>query len=275
VTIATPASTRLHSGDKIQLTATVVLPNGKEKDKFPIKWSTSSPTVATVNEKTGEVTAVAPGAVTITAQAGPRTGQLALTVMVPVARVRISPNFVRLDWNTHNPEKVLLTAEAFDAAGALISDLADRSIVWTSAEPTTATVAATVPPVMGLVTGVLMGKTTISVTVDGVPDTAQIDVRPWQAYLNISYSIYGEEFTRLAVGDSVLATMYFISYDDVKLRVDETTPGPKSWFSVYPWVATVTPAGVVHAVATGWTNIIGTYRGITATAYLIVDEPAP
>ena len=67
VTIAAPASTRLHPGDKIQLTATVVLPNGKDKDKFPIKWSTSSAAVATVDEKTGEVTAVAPGAVTITA----------------------------------------------------------------------------------------------------------------------------------------------------------------------------------------------------------------
>ena len=82
IRIAASASTRLHPGDKIQLTATVVLPNGKDKDKFPIKWSTSSPSVATVNEKTGEVTAVAPGAVTITAKAGPRTGQLALTVMV-------------------------------------------------------------------------------------------------------------------------------------------------------------------------------------------------
>ena len=146
VTIAAPASARLHPGDKIQLAATVVMPNGSAKDKFPIKWSTSSPAVATVNEKTGEVTAVAPGAVTITAKAGPRTGQTALTVMVPVARVTISPSSTTLEWNTQDTTKVTLTVTAFDASGAPISDLADRSIVWASDDPTSATVAATDQP---------------------------------------------------------------------------------------------------------------------------------
>jgi hypothetical protein len=43
VTIGAPASTVLHPGDKIQLTATVRMPNGSVNDKFPVKWSTSSP----------------------------------------------------------------------------------------------------------------------------------------------------------------------------------------------------------------------------------------
>src|SRR5690349_8194030 len=42
ITIAEPASTLLHPGDKVQLTGTVVLPNGKDKDKVPIRWATSS-----------------------------------------------------------------------------------------------------------------------------------------------------------------------------------------------------------------------------------------
>src|SRR5690349_22847086 len=165
VTIAAPASTRLHPGDKIQLTGTVVLPNGKDKDNFPIKWSTSSGAVATVDEKTGEVTAVAPGVVTITAKAGPRTGQIALTVTVPVARVTISPSSTTLPWNTQVPATWAPTVMAFDANGAALSDLAGRTIVWASDDTTTATVAPlSGSPSQGLVTAVRMGKTTISAT---------------------------------------------------------------------------------------------------------------
>ena len=266
VMIAAPASARLHPGDKIQLTATVVLPNGKDKDKFPIKWSTSSAAVATVDEKTGEVTAVAPGAVTITAKAGPRAGQLALTVMVPVARVTISPNPVTMDWNTQDTAKVVLTVAAFDASSAPISDLADRSIVWKSNDTTTATVAATDQPGQGRVTGVLMGKTTISVTVDGVQGTAQVTVAPEFGYLN------NGELPTLAVGDSFAATMYFVTANNERVPIDETMPGPKSWVSLNPAVATVTQAGVIHAVAVGTSTIQGTYRGFTASANLTVSS---
>jgi len=216
VTIAAPASTSLHPGDKIQLTATVRMPNGSVNDKFPVKWSTSSPAIATVNEKTGEVTAVAPGAVTITAKAGPRTGQMALTVMVPVARVTISPNPVTMEWNTQDTAKVTLTVTAFDASGAPITDLADRSIVWASGDPTTATVAATDQPAQERVTGVMMGKTTVSVTVDGVRGAAPLTVQPEGGYFN-----NGGYDQTLNVGDATFLKMNFVSANGERSPVDE------------------------------------------------------
>lgn len=266
VTITAPASTRLRPGDKIQLTATVVLPNGKDKDKFPIKWSTSSPAVATVDEKTGEVTAVAPGAVTITAKAGPRTGQIALTVIVPVARVTISPNPVTMDWNTQDTAKVILTVTAFDASGAPITDLADRSIVWASGDPTTATVAATDQPAQERVTGVMMGKTTVSVTVDGVRGTAQLTVQPEGGYFN-----NGGYDQTLNVGDATFLKMNFISVNGERSPVDD----PDQWVSTNPAVLTLGP-GVgdgevtVTAVGLGTASIEGTYRGFTLTATISV-----
>jgi uncharacterized protein YjdB len=266
VTIAAPASTRLHPRDKIQLTATVVLPNGKDKDKFPIKWSTSSAAVATVDEKTGEVTAVAPGAVTITAMAGPRTGQLALTVMVPVARVTISPNPVTMDWNTQDTAKVILTVAAFDASGAPISDLAGWTIVWKSDDTTTATVAATDLPGQARATGVLMGKTIISATVDGVRGTAQLTVQPEFGYFN-----NGGYDQTLNLGDATFLKMNFVSTNGERSPVDAD-----QWVSTNPAVLTVTPPGpfggdaTVTAVGLGTASIQGTYRGFTLTATITV-----
>ena len=265
VTIAAPASTNLHPGDKIQLTGTVVLPNGSEKDKFPIKWSTSSAAVATVDEKTGEVTAVAPGAVTITAQAGPRTGQMALTVMVPVARVSISPDPVIIDWDTQNPQRVVVTVTAFDASGAAITDLADRTIVWASGDTTTATVAAADQPAgKELVTGVLMGKTTISATVDGVQGTAQLIVRPEFGYFN-----NGGYDPTLNLGDDTFLQMNFVSANGERGSVIAD-----QWVSTNPAVLTVTRRGdtdaTVTAVGLGTASIEGTYRGFTLTATITV-----
>ena len=243
VTIAAPASTRLHPGDKIQLTATVVLPNGKDKDKFPVKWSTSSAAVATVDEKTGEVTAVAPGAVTITAKAGPRTGQLALTVIVPVARVTLSPDSPYLTWNSRVGATVTLTATALDASGNPISDLAGRSIVWASDDTTTATVAATDKPGHGLVTDVRVGKATISATVDGVRGTAQLTVEPQSGFIAGTTNPAGG-IPALSVGESVPLRMYFVDDNNIVVPIDDTQLGPKSWVSLNPAVATVSSAGV-------------------------------
>jgi len=264
VTITAPASTRLHPGDKIQLTGSVVLPNGKDKDSFPIKWSTSSAAVATVDEKTGEVTAVAPGAVTITAKAGPRTGQLALTVMVPVARVAISPNPVTMDWDTQDPAKVLLTVAAFDASGAAITDLADRTIVWASGDKTTATVAAADQPGQELVTGILMGKTTVSATVDGVQGTAQVTVQPEGGYFN-----EGDYEHTLELGDvTYLALRFFTVNGEREPEIAD------QWVSTNPAVLTLTgQAGGdvnVNAVGPGTASIEATYRGFTVTATMTV-----
>jgi len=265
VTIAAPASTRVHPGDKIQLTATVVLPNGKDKDNFPIKWSTSSAAVATVDEKTGEVTAVAPGAVTITAKAGPRTGQIALTVMVPVARVTISPNPATVDWDTRDPARVLLTVAAFESSGAAITDLADRTIVWASGDTTTATVAAADQPGQELVTGVLMGKTTISATVDGVRGTAPLTVQPELEYFN-----NGGYDPTVDLGDSTYLSLNFASVNGERGSVLAD-----QWVSTNPAVLTVTvnPAissVTVNTVGPGTASIEGTYRGFTLTATITV-----
>jgi len=272
VTIAAPASARLHVGDKVQLTATVVLPNGSEKDRFPIKWSTSDPAVATVDEKTGEVTAVAPGAVTVTAKAGPRTGRIALTVMVPVARVTLLPDTAALEWVTSFSMQLSMRAMLFDASGARILDVADRSIVWASSDPTTATVEPFQPLApSGRVTEVWMGRTTISATVEGVRGTAPLSVEPQLGYFN-----GGTYEQTLNVGQLAYLAMTFVTFDNVVVPIED--PNQESWVSTNPAVLTLTrgapsypPWGVeVTGVAPGTATVQGTYRGFTLTATITV-----
>jgi uncharacterized protein YjdB len=267
VTITPPTSSGLHPGETVQLSATVRASDGSVVSDHPVSWSTSSAATATVNATTGAVTAVAPGAVTITATVGEKTDQTAFTVVTRVASVTLSPNPVTMDWNTQDTSKVTMTVTAFDASGAPITDLAGRSIVWASDDPTTATVAATDQPGQERVTGVDMGKTTISATVDGVRGTAQLVVQP-----NFGYLDNGSGDHTLAVGETWEEKMNFVTANNER---EPAEPGQVSWVSMNPAVATVTQAGLVTGVAFGKAVIQGTYRGFTLSATITVAPPAP
>ena len=268
VTITPPTSSSLHPGETVQLTAAVRASDGSVVSDHPVSWSTSSAAAATVNASTGEVTAVAPGAVTITATVGEKTDQTAFTVATRVASVTLSPSPVTMDWNTQDTAKVTLTVTAFDASGAPVTDLAARSIVWASDDTTTATVAATDQPGQERVTGVLMGKTTISATVDGVRGTMQLAVQPEFGYFN------NGGLPTLAVGDSILARMYFVTANGEREPIDGSMPGSMSFVSMNPAVATVSATGVLTGVAVGSAEIRGSYRGYSVGGTVTVVSVA-
>ncbi|MDH3223148.1 MAG: Ig-like domain-containing protein, partial [Gemmatimonadota bacterium] len=80
-----------------------------------------------------------------------------------VAAVEITPSSVTVD----EGDTVRVTVRVTDAEG---NDLTGRTVIWASADPSTATV------VDGLVTGVLAGPTSVTATADGVADTADVTV---------------------------------------------------------------------------------------------------
>jgi hypothetical protein len=77
--IVTPAADTLSEGQTQALTATSLNAYGKPLDGETYAWGTSDPAVATV-DASGVVTAVAPGAATITATSGPRSGSADIVV---------------------------------------------------------------------------------------------------------------------------------------------------------------------------------------------------
>jgi uncharacterized protein YjdB len=162
----TPAAPQLLVGGVVQLSAVPRDETGAALTDRPVVWESSDPAVATV-DATGFVSALAAGLTTITATSEGRTAQVGVVVRpVPVAAVEVAP----LRDTIVVGQSTQLTAVARDAIGV---PLAGRPIVWSTSDPTVATVSAT-----GLVLAVGPGTARIGAESEGRSGVATIDVQP-------------------------------------------------------------------------------------------------
>ena len=138
-------SLELNKGESETLTATVKPDNATVK---VVTWSSSDETVATVDDN-GKVTGVAAGSATITAKAGGKTASCAVTVTVPVESITL--------------DKTSLTMKVGETATLKATvkpdDATDKTVTWSSADKSIATVDKT-----GKVTAVKEGETVITAT---------------------------------------------------------------------------------------------------------------
>ena len=163
VTVSPPTAT-VSTGTTQQLTATNKDANGNVLNGRAIAWSSSAPSVASVNSA-GLVTAVSVGSATITATSETKVGTSSITVTsAPVASVLVSPPSVGL------PEGATqqLAATLRDAANNL---LAGRTVTWSSNNPAAATVSST-----GVVTAIATGAATITATSETKTGMSQVTV---------------------------------------------------------------------------------------------------
>ncbi len=160
-----PATSNLASQQTVQLTAVLRDAAGGQLNGRAITWSASPSQNATVST-TGLVTAVAPGAVTITATSEGKAGSAQVTVAGPVATVVLSATTSILI-----PQQTLQLAVALkDAAG---TPLTGRSVGWTSSQTQVASVSGT-----GVVTALVVGSTTITATSEGKTGIIVMTVSP-------------------------------------------------------------------------------------------------
>lgn len=161
-----PPSATLLVGQSLTFSATTISAKGAVLSGRSITWSSSNSAVATVTT-TGMVTVSAPGAATITASSEGASGASQLTVLpVPVGRVIVSPTTATLTVN----QTVQLAASTTDSIGGT---LVGRTVVWTTAAPSIATVSAS-----GLVVAVSAGSTTATASSEGKSASVEITVRP-------------------------------------------------------------------------------------------------
>ena len=242
-------SRSLMVGQTFQLGAETVDGSGNVLTGRPITWSSSNSSIASVNNS-GVVTALAPGAVIITAASEGKSAVATVTVsQVPVVSVTISPATATLVVG----QTTRLTAQLKDEAGSILSG---RVVSWSTDRGNVATVSSE-----GVVTAISAGTATITATSEGRSGTATItvDMRPASAI------IVSPEQVTLFAGQTVQLSA--LVTDD---RGQVLTGKQVMFASSNTAVATVSTQGLVTAAGTGTATITATSEGATGNATITV-----
>src|SRR5437773_150818 len=159
-----PASASLTVSATAQLTATPKDSNGTALSGRAVTWASNNPAVATVSPS-GLVTGAAAGSATITATSEGKSGSATITVTtVPVASVTVSPAAASVSVAATMQFRATLR----DASGNVLTG---RSVTWASSTPTVAPASGS-----GLVTGLVVGTTTITATSGGQSGSSAVTV---------------------------------------------------------------------------------------------------
>jgi trimeric autotransporter adhesin len=246
--------------ESTQLTATVKDGRGALMLNAPVAWTSSNPAVATVSA-TGLVTAGADGVTTITASSGgAMSNGVSVTVTRTPATIDITPpGPITL---TRAEETIQLTATVRDASGNAIPG---APVTWSVSNPAPITVDTA-----GVVTAMTNGTTMVTarsgdlisppveVTVARTPTTVDI-IPPGPLTLDEA----GQTVQLTATVNDAGGTM----------MVD----APVTWTSSNPAAATISPTGLVTAVAEGVTTITAASgaalsAGVTVTVDLRLPD---
>ena len=290
-----PASATVGPTQTVQLGATTKDAAGNALSGRSVAWSSSSTAAATVDGN-GLVTAVAPGAATITATSEGRSGGAQITVQAPVASVTVTPAAASIFTGATTP----LTASLKDGASNVLTG---RSIAWTTGNAAIATVDGS-----GMVTAVGPGSATITATSEGKTGTAQITVLAPVATVTVtppSASLFVGATSALSAtlkdGSSNVLTGRPVVWStsnaavatvDANGVVTAVAPGtatiaaaaegnvgnvltgrPITWSTSNPAIATVDGVGLVTAVSAGVATITATSEGRGGAAQVTVLEP--
>ena len=230
----------LDRGTDDQLTASIV-PLDTTEDKTVV-WTSSDPDVATV-DSTGKVTGVKIGSATITATVGEHTASCTINVVALIHGISLDKTDLTLDRGTTGK-----LAAFYDPPDTT----EDKTITWTSSNPSVATVDNA-----GNVTAVQIGTATITAQVGTHTTTCSVTV----VALIHSISLDKADMTLDRGTDDQLA----VSYDPPDTTEDKTV----IWTSSDPTVATVDTAGNVIAVQIGTATItaqVGTHTTTCSVA---------
>ena len=164
-----PQDSSISLGSSQQFAATGIYSDNSSQDLTQlVTWSSSATGVATFGTQPGLVVSAGTGSTTITATSGPVFGSTTLTVS-PASLVSIAVT-------PANPALIAGTTQAMIATGTYTDgsslDLTN-SVAWSSSDSTKASISGT-----GLVTGVFVGISTITATMNSISGTTLVTVTP-------------------------------------------------------------------------------------------------
>ena len=211
----------------------------------PVTWSSSDPSIATV-DASGKVTAVKAGVAEITVKAGGQSATCTVTVkakVIPVASI------------TLNKTRVTLHPGETDTLVATVSpdNASEQTITWTSSYPAAVTVDEN-----GKITAVAVGASTIHASCGGKSTSCEVTVNPNSVE---SVSLNKKELS-LTEGESETLT--------ATVKPDNATDKTVTWSSSDASVATVDATGKVTAVKAGTATITAKAGDKSATCTVTV-----
>ena len=234
VTLNAPSLT---VGQTTQGNATVKDANGNVLTGRTIVWTTSDPTVASV-DGTGVITALKAGSVTVTATSEGKAGTASLTVNAPAnAPATVASMTLSVASTLNVGQSVQASATLKDAAGNVITG---TSVNWVSSDAGIVSVSST-----GVVTALKAGGVTITASTDnGVSASAVVSaVAPAPVVKTLTVTANA---TQLNIGQ--LTQVNVVARD---ANGNAISGVPVSFASSPSTIATVSGSGMVAAVNVG------------------------
>lgn len=248
----TPANSSLAPGLSLQFDAAGTYSDTTVHDvTTSALWSTSDPTVATINAS-ALATAVADGNVTISAALGSVQGSTGLTVEPTLVSIQVSPQ---------NPSSPAGLNQAFTATGTFTDGSQQdvtNSVSWSSSVTAVATIASN-----GLATCLTAGQTTITATAGSVLGFTTLTVNP----ATLSSITVNPTNPTIAAGMQQQFTATGTFSDGSQQDVTNSA----SWTSSLTAVATIAPSGLATAVVAGQTTITAASGAINGSTTLTVS----
>ena len=254
----TPSSATLMVGETKGFVATALDQDGNAMPGIDIAWSSSDPTVGTIDDD-GVFTALAAGTATVTAASGDIAGTATVTVSdeEPVlTSLNVTPP--RATLAAGDSLKFIVTAR--DQNGNVMPA---GAVAWTSSDPAAGTIDDD-----GVFTALAAGTTTVTATSGEVAATAAVTVIA--AEPEFGMVVLSPPEVTLETGDTLqFEAVAFNSYG-------ETVPAAAlTWASSDPAAGTIDDDGVFTALAAGTTTVTAASGDIAGTAVVTVSSDEP
>ena len=254
----TPSSATLMVGETKGFVATALDQDGNAMPGIDIAWSSSDPTVGTIDDD-GVFTALVAGTATVTAASGDIAGTATVTVSdeEPVlTSLNVTPP--RATLAAGDSLKFIVTAR--DQNGNVMPA---GAVAWTSSDPAAGTIDDD-----GVFTALAAGTATVTATSGEVAATAAVTVIA--AEPEFGMVVLSPPEVTLETGDTLqFEAVAFNSYG-------ETVPAAAlTWTSSDPAAGTIDDDGVFTALAAGTTTVTAASGDIAGTAVVTVSSDEP
>jgi hypothetical protein len=257
-----PLARSIYTGGLFTFTAQAVDGRGVSMVTQPaVSWSSSVPSVATVNATTGVATGVTIGSTQIRAQAGNTVGVSNLSVLTPITRIDVSFDSL----NAPAPDVFTMTSlgdrRMYKAVArdTLLNVMTGVTFTWNSTNASVALIDSTTP-VKARALSAANGVTTIQASAQGVTGGAT---------LNVAQVLNSIDLSPTTATVAITGTTVMIARGkDANGRF--ISGGTFTYTSSNPAVATVgSTTGVVTGVTNGNSNITATSGNITSNTAVV------